>query len=371
MKEKIEIGINKTNNLIQVRKIDSVTGQIINTKDYNTNDPELKTILEQTVGAKKTIDENCQIVEEHQAENKKSLKSLAKTAFLTGGLLLALSTTGCATAEKTFTSVAVEQTLDEEKEETKDMPENTNDVSKNEQEEIKPMTVEELKSDSRYTEITEENLTSATQEFMMDFSSKGIDLDGADALTFTSLANITHMDQTNPDLSKEVFGSYPEKEVVMSKAGHIIGQIATLEMVKGEEVDWTVVFIDETDRKIALHAKETLKLCREIAKNSELSEEDKTKQIQSLIQERFVKPNYDKSVGYEYNGEKISKSQEDGADFITDAIFTGIIMGDNTLKNYVYGSETMDDMLAIAANEDVVSNIHTIIENCQTKSITH
>ena len=60
--------------------------------------------------------------------------------------------------------------------------------------------------------------------------------------------------------------------------------------------------------------------------------------------------------------------QEDGADFISDAIFTGIMLGDNVLKDYVYKSETMDDMLAISKNEDNVANIFRIIENCDVKA---
>ena len=325
------------------------------------------------------------IVEEHEAKNGKGLKAAAIAAFGVLGVAAVLGIGGCyhyktqldeKNASSASANTSVELSIDEEeKEEIKDTPDNTNDIPDNEEpkleetkaEEVQTKTIEELNSDSRYTEVTEENITSGTQQFMMDMANNGVDLDGAEALTFATVGNITHADHTNPDLNAQVFGSYPDKETVMSKTGHIIGQIATLKIVKGVDVDWTAIFVDETDRKIALHAKQTIDMCTEIAKNSELSEEEKAKQIQSLIQERFVKPNYDKSVGYEYNGEKISKSQEDGADFITDAIFTGIIMGDNTLKNYVYGSETMDDMLAIAGNEDVVSNMHTIIENCQSK----
>ena len=362
---------------------------IIEQETYDKNDPAFELILKSVLADKKKREENpyqCNvIVEEHNAENSKTLKTIALSSIITLGVVGILGMGGCfyykaqlSKQDASDSKSAIELSIDEkEKEETKDTPDNTNDIPDNAEpkveettpvvEEIQPKSVEELKSESRYTEVTEENLTSGTQKFMNDLAANGIDLDGADALTFATVGNITHMNQTNNELAKEVFSSYPDKESVMTKTGHIIGQVATLEIVKGVHVDWTVIFVDETDRKIALHSVETLNMCREVAANTELTEEQKATQIQSIIQERFVKPNYDKSVGYEYNGERIAKSQEDGADFITDALFTGIVMGDNKLKDYVYGSETMDDMLAIAANEDVVSNMHTIIEDCQSK----
>ena len=44
-------------------------------------------------------------------------------------------------------------------------------------------------------------------------------------------------------------------------------------------------------------------------------------------------------------------------------------MGDNTLKNYIYGSETHQDLLAISYNEDSTSNIMRMIEECQNVDV--
>ena len=319
------------------------------------------------------------IIEEHQAKNKK-FKATA-LAYI-GAVVGILAICGIATCNKCdnkdleneITVSVIKEAHNEEKEEKSnaDDSDNTKDVpDDNAKEELPPMSLEELQSDSRYTEVSEELLTETTQRFMIELSKHNIELDGNDALTFVTVANLTHMAQTNQELLSSVITSFDDVESTLSKVGHIIGQIVVLEVTnKDEQVDWTVAFMNETDKDIAKHGLKTIEMCKEIAANEELTDEEKTTQIQSTIQERFVKPNYDKTEGYDFERNQSSgnierKSQEDGADFITDAIFTGIVLGDNVIKNYVYGSETMDDMIAISGNEDVVSNIMTILSDCQ------
>ena len=331
-----------------------------------------------------------EIVEEYalEEEKKHKLSSSAKKVIATAIVVVGLGALGIASCNNNNkkalsgdVSSAVLTVVDENANDEKDLPENdTPDNTVDEPEETVEETVEEeplvpertldeLYSDSRYTEITEENLTQATNDLVNEFAKHGIEINGQDALYFTALNNITHIAQTNPDLLSQLFGEV-DKETVISKAGHVIGQIVTLEVTaKDEQVDWTVALIDDADKKIAAHDMKLIEDCKVIARNEELTNEEKAEQIQGLVQDKFVKPNYDKTVGRDFeDGTHSALTTEDGADFTTDAIFTGVMMGDNELKDYIYKSETMDDLMAISANEDNVSNLFTIIEDCKGKS---
>lgn len=247
-------------------------------------------------------------------------------------------------------------------------------------------TIDDLKEDSRYTEITENILIETTEDFIKELADHGITVTASDALTYVTVANITHLKETNPELLNKVLEGMDEVET-LSKTGHIIGQIVTNEVTtKDDTVDWTIAFMDETDRKIAAHgAGYVIEGSKKIAADETLKEDEKISQIQTLVAEKFVAPNFDKTVGYTFNDEsKITLSQEDGADFISDAIITGVLMGDNTLKNYInaenkyedtkdstwvtttsYG-EISADLKAISENADNVSNLMRIIEECQS-----
>jgi hypothetical protein len=237
--------------------------------------------------------------------------------------------------------------------------------------------IDDLKEDSRYTEITEAMLVDTTEDFVKELADHGITVTSSDALTYVTMANITHIQETNPKLLAKVLDGMDSVET-LSKTGHIIGQIVTNEVTtKDDTVDWTIALIDETDRKIAAHgAAYVVEGAKKIAADGTLKEEEKIAQIQALVENKFVAPNFDKTVGYEFNdGSKITLSQEEGADFISDAIITSILMGDNTLKNYInaentykdtkdstwvtttsYG-EVSADLKAISENADNVSNL--------------
>ncbi len=246
--------------------------------------------------------------------------------------------------------------------------------------------IDDLKADSRYTEITEAMLVDTTEDFVKELADHGITVTASDALTYVTIANITHIQETNPELLAKVLDGMDSVET-LSKTGHVIGQIVTNEVTtKDDTIDWTIAFMDETDRKIAAHgASYVVEGAKKIAADETLTEEEKIAQIQALVENKFVAPNFDKTVGYTFNDESvITLSQEDGADFISDAIITGILMGDNTLKNYInaentyknekdstwvtttsYG-EVSADLKAISENTDNVSNLMRMIEGCQT-----
>lgn len=299
-------------------------------------------------------------------EGKKGWLEKAVT-FLAGGITVAVIMLACKSCGHEETQDAdnltnnnntnIESTIDNDSENTKE-------------EEIP--TIDELKSESRYTEITDELLASTTQSLIQEFADHNIEIAAEDALTFVAVANITHLESTNPELLTKVLGENADSETVLSKVGHVIGQIITLEVTeKDEQVDWTIAFIDETDKKIANHGiVNVIEASKLVASQNDLNEKEKSVSIQQIIQTNFVKPNYDKTIGYTFeNGEYTSLSQEDGADFINDAIITSILFGDNVLKNYVYGSETQDDLKVINHNEDCVSNLMRIIEDCQVKTM--
>jgi len=246
-------------------------------------------------------------------------------------------------------------------------------------------TIDDLKADSRYTKITETMLVSTTEDFVKELAKHGITVTASDALTYVTMANITHIKETNPELLTKVLGENDSVET-LSKTGHIIGQIVTNEVTtKDDTIDWTIAFIDETDRKIAAHgAGYVVEGAKKIAADETLKEEEKIAKIQALVENKFVAPNFDKTVGYTFNdGSKITLSQEEGADFISDAVITGILMGDNTLKNYInaenkykntndstwvtttsYG-EVSADLKAISENADNVPNLMKMIDGCK------
>lgn len=272
-------------------------------------------------------------------------------------------------------AAGVKSCIDNNKKDTPVAPTTTTETS-----------IDDLKEDSRYTEITEAMLVDTTEDFVKELADHGITVTASDALTYVTIANITHIQETNPELLSKVLDGMDSVET-LSKTGHIIGQIVTNEITtKDDTIDWTIAFMDETDRKIAAHgAGYVVEGAKKIAADETLKEEEKIAQIQALIENKFVAPNFDKTVGYTYNdGSKITLSLEEGADFISDAIITGILMGDNTLKNYVnaentykdtkdstwvtttsYG-EVSADLKAISENTDNVSNLMRMIEGCQT-----
>ena len=230
--------------------------------------------------------------------------------------------------------------------------------------------LEDLKNDSRYTEITEEDFTKTVNDLIEEFAKHDIEITGEDASAFVAVANITHLEHTNPELLNYVLGDEPVSEEVLTKCGHIIGQVVTLEVTdKDEQVDWTIALMDETDRAIAQdNIKDVIEGSKEIAADKELTDKEKGEKIRENINENFIQPNFDKTNGYEFaDGTSTKLSQEDGADFITDAIITGTLIGDNVLKNYTYGTEVGKDLEAISYNKDVVSNIMTMIETCASK----
>ena len=91
-----------------------------------------------------------------------------------------------------------------------------------------------------------------------------------------------------------------------------------------------------------------------------------------LIEENFVVPNFDKSVAYTIEGEDgqiyYSKDvQTAGANFMTDAIITGILMGDQDLKDHVnapgYISVTSKD----GQRYDIMSYVSHMSENSSSE----
>lgn len=298
-------------------------------------------------------------------KKKKWLKTAGKTAIVALLVIaIALGVKSCVSNQNSKTETAV-------------APATTTTSS---------VSINDLKEDSRYTNITEDMLVSTTEDFVKELSNHGITVTASDALTYVTLANITHIQETNPEILAKVLDGMDSVET-LSKTGHIIGQIVTNEVTtKDDTVDWTVAFIDETDRKIAAHgAVYVVEGAKEIAADETLKEDEKIAQIQALVENKFVAPNFDKTVGYTYNdGSKITLSQEEGADFISDAIITGILMGDNTLKNYINAENTYKDnkdttwvtttsagevsadLKAISENTDNVANLMRMIEGCQS-----
>lgn len=264
--------------------------------------------------------------------------------------------------------------------------------------------ISDLKENTRYTDISEEDLVNTTQSLMDEFANHGIELTSDDALTFVTIANLTHIKETNPELLTTIFDG-TDSVTSLTKTGHIIGQIVTNEVVvKNDTVDWTIALLDETDKKIADHNMNLINEAKKVIDNEKYPSEEKIGRVQQLFETKYVAPNFDKTIGYDFvDGTHTSLSQEDGADFITDAIFTGIALGDNDLKQAVNAknsyvsvtkydenkdysnvvdhvelgnnnntwmvtvnaNELSNDLKAISENKDVVSNMMRIIEGCQ------
>lgn len=287
----------------------------------------------------------------------------------------------------------------------KNKPVKTEQVNNNDADDI---SIEDLKEDSRYTEISEEYLVNTAQSLMNEFANHGIELASDDALIIVAVANSTHIKATNPELLTVIFDG-TDSVTLLTKVGHIIGQIVTNEVTtKDNTVNWSIVFLDETDKKIADHNMDLISEAKQIIDNDKYPSEEKIGKVQDLFETKYVAPNFDKTVGYDFaDGSHTSLAQEDGADFITDAIFTGIALGDNDLKQAVNAknsyvsvtkydknkdysniedyvdlgndnntwmittkaNELSNDLKAISENKDVVSNLMKIIDGCQNTNI--
>ena len=238
-------------------------------------------------------------------------------------------------------------------------------------------TLESMISDSVYTEITEEKLVETSVGFQNTLKENGIEISGQDALRFVTLANISHLQNTNPELLEQVLADVPDSQTLISSAGSVIGKIVTSEITADDKDAsyWTMAIIDESDRAIANDGMALIEDCKEIVaknKTGEIGYEDATLQIKMLVEENFVVPNFDNSVAYTIEGEDgqiyYSKdTQTPGANFMTDAIITGILMGDQDLKDHVnapgYISVTSKD----GQRYDIMSYVSHMSENSSSE----
>lgn len=288
----------------------------------------------------------------------------------------------------------------------KNKPVKTEQVSDNDADNINN---EGLKEDnSRYTEISEEDLVNTTQSLMNEFANHGIELASDDALIIVAVANLTHIKATNPELLTVIFDG-TDSVTLLTKVGHIVGQIVANEVTtKDNTVNWSIVFLDETDKKIADHNMNLISEAKQIIDNDKYPSEEKIDKVQDLFETKYVAPNFDKTVGYDFaDGSHTSLTQEDGADFITNTIFTGIVLGDDDFKQAVdsknsyvsvtkydenkdysnikdhvdlgndnntwmittNANELSNDLKAISENKDVLSNLMRIIDGCQDTNI--
>ena len=239
------------------------------------------------------------------------------------------------------------------------------------------VTLESMISDSVYTEITEEKLVETSIGFQNTLKENGIEISGQDALRFVTLANISHLQNTNPELLEQVLADVPNSQTLIASAGSVIGKIVTSEITADDKDAsyWTMAIIDESDRAIANDGMALIEDCKKIvAKNKagEIGYEDATLQIKMLVEENFVVPNFDNSVAYTIEGEDgqiyYSKdTQTPGANFMTDAIVTGILMGDQDLKDHVnapgYISVTSKD----GQRYDIMSYVSHMSENSSSE----
>ena len=238
-------------------------------------------------------------------------------------------------------------------------------------------TLESMISDSVYTEITEEKLVETSVGFQNTLKENGIEISGQDALRFVTLANISHLQNTNPELLEQVLADVPNSQTLIASAGSVIGKIVTSEITADDKDAsyWTMAIIDESDRVIANDGMALIEDCKEIVaknKTGEIGYEDATLQIKMLVEENFVVPNFDNSVAYTIEGEDgqiyYSKdTQTPGANFMTDAIITGILMGDQDLKDHVnapgYISVTSKD----GQRYDIMSYVSHMSENSSSE----
>lgn len=236
-------------------------------------------------------------------------------------------------------------------------------------------TLDTLMNDSRYTEITEEMLVQTTQDLSQELSNHGIVLNDEDALIFVTVANITHMQKTNPELLTKVLGEDAEAENVIAKAYSIMGNMMTLYSSPKQDktIDWTIAFMDKTDKKIAQHYIENVvNKGLTFAYDTEMNHETKKTEIQKLIIDNYIIPIRDNTAYYvDNNGDKFYGPQEDGAQFITTIMMTsmlqpdfGTLIAENTKQPAFIDGEVLDDVNDILKNTDTAPVIMRIIEGC-------
>lgn len=241
-------------------------------------------------------------------------------------------------------------------------------------------TIEQMSKDSIYTEITEEKLAETAVGFQNVLKENGIEISGQDALAFVTLTNIEHIKVTNPELLNDLFVKLEISDpvtLIQGVANRVIKPIVTSEITADDKDAsyWTVAIIDPEDKAIADDGMALIAACKDIvAKNKagEIGYEDATLQIKMLVEENFVVPNFDNSVAYTIKGEDgqiyYSKDiQSVGANFMTDAIVTGILMGDQDLKDHVnapgYISVTSKD----GQRYDIMSYVSHMSENSSSE----
>lgn len=236
-------------------------------------------------------------------------------------------------------------------------------------------TLDTLMNDSRYTEITEEMLVQTTQDLSQELSNHGIVLNDEDALIFVTVANITHIQKTNPELLTKVLGENAEAENVIAKAYSVMGNMMTLYLSPKQDktIDWTIAFMDKTDSKIARHYLENVvNKGLTIAYDAEMNHEAKKTEIQKLIIDNYIIPIRDNTAYYiDNDGEKFYGPQEDGAEFITTIMMTsmlqpdfGTLIAENTKQPAFIDGEVLDDVNDILKNTSTSPVIMRIIEGC-------
>ena len=252
--------------------------------------------------------------------------------------------------------------------------------------------IDELREDSRYTYISEENIYETSIKFKAELDRFNLDIPAEDIMGLVFLTNISHIYATNPELAKEIASSL-DYEVTMVKNMNILGKISTVERDSKEmDLDWTMIILDEKDKKIADHGVEMIKEIISIIDatddytkvyNEEISillnnsDESKEKvsenvlkdlvsekeyleikdyastvvkssdpvaennkiriaRIQNMVMDRFIMPNMDNSYGYKFSdGTEDSYTQEVGADFYSDVLTSSILTSHNIISNFI------------------------------------
>lgn len=227
-------------------------------------------------------------------------------------------------------------------------------------------TVEEQLEDSRYTEITNEAFEETVFNLQQELISHGINLNGEDVVKFVALANFTHINETNPELLETIMGEETDPQQFITKAAQVIGQTVYLEVTdKNEQVNWTIALMDKKDKEIAdSYMNNVVYAAKEYAEGDHIIEggtyatrDEKRIHIETLVAEGYIAKDFDKTVDV----------QEIGADFVTDAIVTGILLSDNAIKPFISTKEVVDELTVISSNKDVVSNLHTLISSVGCK----
>lgn len=237
-------------------------------------------------------------------------------------------------------------------------------------------TVEELKEDSRHTKITKEDLEKTVNNVVCEFKSHDIELNGEDVLNFVTLANLTHIQKTNPELLASIMGEEVDADLFISKAAKIISQIVTLEVTpKNETIDWSICFMDETDKQIAKYnIKNVLFAVKMYAEGTPIKDggtyatrEEKAEYIKSVIRKEYIDKVFSATPEYKLVGGKvITVGPEIGAEFIINAIVSGILNNDIEIKQYQDDKEIENDLNVIAAQKDVFPILKTLIKSIGT-----